>query len=636
MGQANLTPSANHDLRHRFEELQQRATKDALSGLLNRDTVELCIKQRLAEMTPEDTCALFIVDLDDFKKVNDTLGHQAGDQAIRKSAQLLSGLFRANDIVGRLGGDEFAVFLCGQITEELARETGMKICQTLQLALGDDPVVDLTASVGIYLSDAGQQFEGLYQSADLALYKAKKAGKHGFCLKSHDPYQEPRGNAFRPVNTIPLSGLLKDMGSGVALLEMGRAPQVLYVSPSFCRIIGIDPHSFHLPVPLSTLIHPDDLPSLEQALREGLQQGRPVEHTHRVISGDGEHWLWWHIRAVGIDYDGPDPVMMVTTTDISRFKESEQRLEEINQRLQTAFDQTTQRVWEVDLLTKTFTSFDRDGTSRILEYQGADFSDRLVDSGWIHPNSAARFRAFAQELLRGRSQGYGHFILRRQDTGSYGWAALSYRMIFDDAGQAVRAVGIIEDLAKSLSEQDADAPLRRPLPEGLLADLMVRIRADLTQDTVEALWAEGKDLSGQVQKISCSTILSQEQQKILSGADLEDFRAHYGREPLLQLFREGRRWLCAEYPRADGSGNIRWVRHAVHLTQDLMSGDTLVHIYIIRSDPLGQLERTLGRKLVQDTVTQLFAPEMAEKIAAALFPPRDGGSAAWPCSRSPD
>lgn len=68
--------------------------------------------------------------------------------------------------------------------------------------------------------------------------------------------------------------------------------------------------------------------------------------------------------------------MMVTTTDISRFKESEQRLAEINQRLQTAFDQTTQRVWEVDLLTKTFTAFDRDGTSRVLEYRGMDFPAR--------------------------------------------------------------------------------------------------------------------------------------------------------------------------------------------------------------------------------------------------------------------
>lgn len=80
-------------LRHQFQELQERASKDALSGLLNRQTAESYISARLKEMTAEQTCALFIIDLDHFKQVNDTLGHQAGDWAIRQSAKALSGLF---------------------------------------------------------------------------------------------------------------------------------------------------------------------------------------------------------------------------------------------------------------------------------------------------------------------------------------------------------------------------------------------------------------------------------------------------------------------------------------------------------------------------------------------------------------
>ena len=80
-------------LRHQFQELQERASKDALSGLLNRQTAESYISARLKEMTAEQTCALFIIDLDHFKQVNDTLGHQAGDWAIRQSAKTLSGLF---------------------------------------------------------------------------------------------------------------------------------------------------------------------------------------------------------------------------------------------------------------------------------------------------------------------------------------------------------------------------------------------------------------------------------------------------------------------------------------------------------------------------------------------------------------
>ena len=102
-----------------LEELQRRASRDALSGLLNRATMEQSIRERLQAMTPEERCALFIVDLDNFKQVNDTLGHRAGDEAIRQAGRILSGIFRASDIVGRLGGDEFAVFLCGRLSEEL-------------------------------------------------------------------------------------------------------------------------------------------------------------------------------------------------------------------------------------------------------------------------------------------------------------------------------------------------------------------------------------------------------------------------------------------------------------------------------------------------------------------------------------
>lgn len=124
-----------------LKDLQWRASMDMLSGLLNRAATERAIKDRLLEMGQGDTCALFIVDLDNFKQVNDMLGHQAGDQAIRQAAEKLSSLFRASDIVGRLGGDEFVVFLYGGITKEIASKKAAAICEKLQLALGDRETV---------------------------------------------------------------------------------------------------------------------------------------------------------------------------------------------------------------------------------------------------------------------------------------------------------------------------------------------------------------------------------------------------------------------------------------------------------------------------------------------------------------
>lgn len=148
------------------------------------------------------------------------------------------------------------------------------------------------------------------------------------------------------MSSIPLSSLLENLGSGVALLEMGNHPRVIYVSSSFCRLIGADHKTYPLPKPLSELIHPDDLVSLEETLRNGLARGEMVEHTHRISPAEGTgRWAWWHIRAVRIEYDSPDPVLLVTGMDISRFKETEQLQETQIRRLQAALDQTSKRLW---------------------------------------------------------------------------------------------------------------------------------------------------------------------------------------------------------------------------------------------------------------------------------------------------
>mgnify|MGYP005818402113 FL=1 len=96
MDEKNFSLPSVTGMQKQIVELQRLAMKDELSGLMNRDTLERRIKERLANMMPEETCALFIVDLDDFKRVNDTLGHQAGDQAIRQTGRVLSGMFRAS------------------------------------------------------------------------------------------------------------------------------------------------------------------------------------------------------------------------------------------------------------------------------------------------------------------------------------------------------------------------------------------------------------------------------------------------------------------------------------------------------------------------------------------------------------
>ena len=601
-----------------FQELQERATKDALSGLLNRITVEQYVQKRLAALGDGEMCALLIVDLDDFKRVNDTLGHLAGDHAVRQTAQMLSGLFRAKDVLGRLGGDEFIAFLSGDVTEASVQMKGQEICQALQLTLGNAPGITITASVGICIaSGRNLNFDHLYQAADLALYKAKKNGKHGFYIQYG---QENREGRFLQVNTIPLTGLLEHMESAVVLLELSQDIRILYVSPSFCRIVGIDLDGYTLPRPLSTLVHPDDLPGLDQMLRDCLAGKQPAGHTHR-ISADGQRWIWMHIRASHIDYDNPYPVMLVTATDISEFKSRELRAQQVIQQLQTAFEQTTQSLWEVDMGSRVFSSFNHGYAHRVIH---EDFPGGLLRSGWVHPDSIPRFQEFAQELLKGRMQGYGNFILRHKGTGAYGWAVMSYRMICDDAGQPLKAVGVFEHLPQGAAGQMDRTILARPMPHALIPYLTLGLRANLTQDTVHTLWLEGKNYSSQGREESCNGTLQAEAEKIFSFDERKNLERYFDREALLALFAQGERWIRLEYRRVDGGGDIRWVRHIVNMSQSVQGQDVFLFVYLVEIPGRKREEAALGQRRVRDADTGLYTPGITRGLVEGYLSQASG------------
>lgn len=603
----------------KYIELQERASKDALSGLLNRITAEQYIVKRLDTLKPGECCAFFIVDLDDFKKVNDTLGHQAGDQAIRRSAQTLSNLFRANDIVGRLGGDEFVVFLSDSITETFIREKAASICERLQLILGDSPHITLTASVGVHIaSGPGASFDTLYRAADQALYHVKNSGKNAFYITRDTNLWHNSDIPFYPVNAIPLSNIFEYINNGVILLEMGEPIRIIYASQSFCRIVHLDPASFPLPRSLENMVHPDDWSALEQTLRKGLQQNQAVEFTHR-LSVDEKNWIWWHIHATQIPYDNPYPVMLITASDVSEFKENERKLQEINARLQSAFEQTSQYLWEVKIPTASFHLFG--GGPLPPEAQGAmRFPEELISRGWIHPNSVSRFREFAQGLLEGQPQGSGNFVIRHPNTGCYGWVILSYRILLSDAEQGGRAVGIIENLPQNFMGTTPDQSIGRPLPQSLTPDLILTLKADLTQDQIETLWIEGSPpLSATGQ--TCSRVLRQEFMKIYSEDDRQTLLPHFEREQLLSIYQQGTHWLFSDcYRRLHYTGKIHWIRHVIFLAQNPVSHHIHLFFYQIRAEHLRQWTSLTECRLTTDSATRLFDRVTTRLLVKKLIP----------------
>lgn len=164
--------------RAQHELLRQRAEHDALTGLLNRQAFEQ-FKDELR--TSSDPIALLLIDVDVFKSINDTYGHETGDRALIKVARLLKESFRSTDYVFRIGGDEFALIL-PDITpknQEIISSKIDKINCTLQQPPKNFPKYSI--SVGAAFSDSGYTDE-LFQQTDRALYYTKENGRCGYTI----------------------------------------------------------------------------------------------------------------------------------------------------------------------------------------------------------------------------------------------------------------------------------------------------------------------------------------------------------------------------------------------------------------------------------------------------------------------
>jgi diguanylate cyclase (GGDEF)-like protein len=195
----------HHKNKNVENELSFQAYYDTLTGLVNRNQLEHSLDLSIsAALKHQQRFTIFFIDLDHFKHVNDTLGHDAGDQLLKIISDRLRSKIRKTDVAARLGGDEFILVLNGTDNPESAAAFAEKIINTLlEPIIIKEHEVLITASIGIsfYPSD-GTDYQTLIKSADLALYKAKEKGRNNyqFCTPEMNEELKEKGifkNALR-------------------------------------------------------------------------------------------------------------------------------------------------------------------------------------------------------------------------------------------------------------------------------------------------------------------------------------------------------------------------------------------------------------------------------------------------------
>lgn len=191
--------------------LQDRAERDALTKLLNKNAARKQAEEYLKRFPNGASCALLIIDLDDFKQINDRYGHLFGDAVLTKVAREIERSFRTQDIVARIGGDEFLVVMRGISDRGLLENRCKRLCGMIQNAFQNrQNKLSLSCSIGIALApEDGTAYYDLFSRADQALYQAKNQGKnrYAFYEKSEQMYAAVPSRGTKPIDSDEEPGM---------------------------------------------------------------------------------------------------------------------------------------------------------------------------------------------------------------------------------------------------------------------------------------------------------------------------------------------------------------------------------------------------------------------------------------------
>ena len=304
------------------DELKQLAFTDPLTLLANRHLFNERLTAALGHADADGHYpSLIFIDLDNFKKINDSLGHEAGDQLLVVAARRLVRATRDEDMVARLGGDEFALMVSGGTSDEQVRALAARLVDVLSAPYDiEGRQLTLSASLGIARAEAGVTAQELMRNADLAMYRAKYGGKRGFRVFKSSMYTDAKQSvdlememaaALERDEFMPFFQPIVDLRSaelvGFEALVRWRHPVRGWVPPGEFIAIAED----------STLIEKLGRTMLEQTCRhvaEWLRWSKPSLLRHVAVNVSGrqiEHTDMVETVRQVLDESGVPPGILV-------------------------------------------------------------------------------------------------------------------------------------------------------------------------------------------------------------------------------------------------------------------------------------------------------------------------------------
>lgn len=166
----------------RNEELLKNNELDDFTRIYHKESFRKHVSEELQHILPDQYGALFVIDIDCFKNINDTYGHLAGDEVLLQVANILKSSLRTGEYAGRIGGDEFSIYLKNIYAKDYVEEKAEQILKKIRNIETDSIAGEITASIGICMSGQASSYEAVFAKADEAMYRMKEQGKNCYAI----------------------------------------------------------------------------------------------------------------------------------------------------------------------------------------------------------------------------------------------------------------------------------------------------------------------------------------------------------------------------------------------------------------------------------------------------------------------
>ncbi|MEG0813474.1 MAG: sensor domain-containing diguanylate cyclase [Clostridium sp.] len=553
--------------------LSEQVEKDSLTGLLDRIGFEKKIKAAL-DVGTDHQATFIMLDIDNFKQVNDVYGHTKGDETLCSFARILQQVFDKNSYVARMGGDEFAVFIDEPKTK---KQLDSKVIELSDAIIKNHNEIEqniyISCSLGIALAPKdGDGFHTLYAKADKALLYAKSNGKnqhHYFGEELEHPLALPLNN---------LDWLLDATSNGIYICNSENY-ELMYVNKfvkDLCNIKGTDYMGKTCYSVLLGLDKPCEICPLSKMSREQFLEREFMLQSHGMsLILRGKVFNWNGIKA-HIEFITDNTQQALANKKLEKTAIS---LKLQQEKYDIALKNANICIWEYNIKEKVIIQSDNAMLiypfGRIIEKP----SESLIEKGYIAEDCIENYRALYRNVESGEKDGSAEIHWIGFGNNNDWWARIKYTVIFDEEGMPMIAVGAMVDITneKMALKRYEDELLMRELSTPMT---IVSFRANLTLDTVEECNINSAKV-GNLKDIKSVDKLFQTIDSTFLGEEDRENAKILNRKLLIEKFNEQITHLETSYRRVFNDGSVLRLHVTIKLMKHPMTSDIMAFIYTV-------------------------------------------------------